>query len=290
MKNIIITGMDSYIGNSIQNWLENQIGQFTVKQLDVRSDAWKKENFTAIDVIIHVAGIVHQRVGYDWRAYKSVNVDLPVEIARKAKKDGVGQFVFMSTMAVYGIEKKLHPNIINNESKLLAQDLYGKSKLIAEIALKELEDNRFVVSVVRPPNVYGKGCKGRYISGFTSIVKTLPVIPLIYNNVKQSMIYVDNLSELIRLIIESRAGGVYTPQDKKSVSAVELMSAIAEGLGRPKKKSKIMGLFIYVMSFLPIVRKVYGGIEYDLNISTAFNFNYVVVPFYEAIRRTVYDD
>ena len=46
-----------------------------------------------------------------------------------------------------------------------------KSKQAAEVGLLKLQDDYFDVIVVRPPNVYGKGCKGGYIFGFVKVVK-----------------------------------------------------------------------------------------------------------------------
>lgn len=290
MKRVVITGKDSYIGNHIQEWLEKSPAQYMVEQLDVRTGNWKKYDFSGVDTIVHVAGIVHHPEITDWNLYKKVNADLPFEIASIAKKSGVKQFIFMSTMAVYGCVKRLTENIITDESKLIPLNAYEKSKLIAENNLKHLEDCKFKVVVVRPPNVYGKGCKGGYISGFKSVVSKLPAIPSAFTNVKQSMLYIDNLSEFIRLAIVNEISGTFMPQDKCAVSAVELMTQISIGIEKKKRKSELLGLGIYALQFLPIVNKAYGGVAYDENMSAYFGNSYVVVPFEEGIRRTVSDE
>lgn len=283
--NILIIGKNSYIGNHIDDWLTKHGHQ--VKQLDVLTDVWRKFDYSPYDAIVHVAGIVHQPKCKDWDLYKRVNADMPVEIATMAKAQGVKQYVFFSTMGVYGVGKKLTPNIIDENTPLKADSMYGKSKLMAEEGLLKLEDESFKVAVVRPPSVYGKGCRGGYITGFTSIVRVLPVIPKAYNNVKQSFIYIDNLTELVRLLIENGLSGVFCPQDDVSVSANELSAYIANGIGKRYRASSLFGLIVRLFHFVPVVSKIYGGIEYDKSLSKIDGVDYVVVPFEEGMRRCV---
>lgn len=286
MKKVIITGKGSYIGTHIKDWLEKD-GGYDVEELDVQSDDWNMYNFLDVTAVVHVAGIVHRPDISDWSLYKKVNVDLPVQIAIKAKEHGVKQFVFFSTMAVYGQNKKLARNIISHNTSTNPINMYGKSKLMAEEQLKKMEDLEFKIVIIRPPNVYGKGCKGNYISRFTGIVKKLPALPCAYTDVKQSMLYIDNLSNFIKLLIDDAASGIYMPQDEEAVSAVELMEAIGLGIKRPLKQSKCLGLVIIALRWLPIVKKAYGGIEYDTKLSNCRDKRYVVVKFKEAIKRTV---
>lgn len=290
MRKILITGKNSYIGNHIQNWLEKYEEDVEILQLDVKSNEWEKKDFREYDSIIHVAGIVHQPSVKEWELYKKVNIELPLKIADKAKKEGVHTFIFISTMAVYGIGKKLHENLITNYTSIQPTSMYGKSKYIAEQQLQNLSDETFHVIIVRPPNVYGRGCKGGYITGYANVIRKLPVIPSAFKNVRQSVIYIDNLSELIRLLLRQKQSGIFTPQDDFTPNAVDLMYAISLGMHRPKKKSRILGFGIYCLQFLPIIKKAYGGVEYDREISTYDGMDYVVISFEEGIRRTLIDD
>ena len=190
----------------------------------------------------------------------------------------------------HGVGKKLIQNIIDEQTPLNSDSMYGKSKLMAEEGLQKLQDGTFNVAFVRPPSVYGKGCKGGYITGFTSIVRRLPVIPRAYENVKQSFIYIDNLSELVRLIIEKNLKGAFCPQDDKSVSANELLQGISNGIGKKFRSSRLLGLFVRLLHFVPVVNKAYGGVEFAKSLSDVEGVNYVVVPFEEGMRRTVAKD
>lgn len=285
--NVLIIGKNSYIGNHIDDWLK-QYGHNT-EQLDVLSDIWQSFDYSHFDVLVHVAGIVHQPNCTDWELYKRVNTDMPFEIAQMAKKQGVKQFIYFSTMGVYKANKELFPSVVSKDTHLLedGNSMYGKSKLLAERKLNTLQDNTFSISIVRPPSVYGKDCKGGYIKGFTKIAKILPVIPQAYENVRQSFIYIDNLSECVRIILENKLTGIFCPQDDEIPNANRLLSTIRLGLGKKSYSSKFFGFFLKIFSFVPLVKKAYGGIEYDRSLSDIPGFDYVVVPFEEGMKRSV---
>lgn len=285
--NILIIGKDSYIGNNINQWLLDYGHQ--VVQLDVLTDEWKVYDYSRYDTIIHVAGIVHKPECKDWNLYEYVNTYMPVAVADMAKQQGVGQFIYFSTMGVYDGGKKLSSSVITKDSSILKEGntMYGKSKALAEDGLAKLVDDTFTVSLIRPPSVYGKNCRGGYISGFTKIVRMLPVIPQAYTDVRQSFVYIDNLSECVRIIVENKLGGIFCPQDDVTPNANELFRAIAVGIGKKYRDSRFLGICMQMVSWLPLVKKAYGGIEYSRELSEIKGYDYVVVPFSEGMRRTV---
>lgn len=285
--NICIIGKNSYIGNHIDKWLSARGHE--VFQLDVLTEDWYSFDYSEYDVVIQVAGIVHRPDCNDVALYKRVNTDMPIEIAKLFKRSHSKRktFVFLSTMAVFGFSKRLSKNVITADTLVDPIGLYGKSKQAAEVGLLKLQDDYFDVIVVRPPNVYGKGCKGGYIFGFVKVVKKLPVIPAAYTQVKQSMLYIDNLCEFIRLAIEQKCHGIFMPQDEKAVSALDIMNAIAKGLGKKLRISRLLAFVVYLGRFFPLIQKAYGGVEYDTRLSNIEEMNYVVVPFEEAMKRTI---
>ena len=310
---ILIIGKDSYIGNHIDEWLVKAGHQ--VEQLDVLTEDWKTYDYSPYDAIVHVAGIVHRPNCQDWELYHNVNTLMPLEIAKKFrasisyKLSNSKLFVYFSTMGVYDAEKKLHGCMINSETPMLkdGNSMYGKSKLMAEEGLKELiaysgelieegklidesgelRDDGFKVAIVRPPSVYGKGCKGGYITGFRKIASLLPVIPQAYEEARQSFIYIDNLCECVRLIVENGQGGVFCPQDDEIPNANRLLEVICEGIGKKYRASRLLGWCMRLVSFIPLVRKAYGGIAYARELSDIPGYDYVVVPFREGMKRTV---
>lgn len=284
---ILIIGKNSYIGNHIDEWL-SRYGH-KVAQLDVLTEDWKNYDYSSFDAIVHVAGIVHRPDCKDWEIYKRVNTDMPVKIATMAKEQGVKQYIYFSTMGVYQASKKLGASVVNETTPLLSNSssFYGMSKLMAEEALTKLQEEGFSVAFVRPPSVYGKGCKGGYITGFKKIAQMLPVIPRAYENACQSFIYIDNLSECVRLIVENHLGGVFCPQDDEIPNANRLLEVICKGIGKTYRSSRLLGICLQLLSFIPLVKKAYGGIEYSRTLSDIAGLDYVVVSFEEGMRRTV---
>lgn len=289
--NILIIGKNSYIGNNIDRWL-SQAGH-QVQQLDVLTDEWKAFDYSPFDVIVYVAGIVHQPDCKDWDLYRRVNTDMPIAIAEKfkASSPNMKQYVYFSTMGVYEAAKSLSGCIIDENTPLLDIDhsssYYGKSKLLAELGLTKLQDNSFNVSFVRPPSVYGKGCKGGYITSFKSIAIKLPFIPEAYNDAHQSFIYIDNLCECVRIIVENHIAGVFCPQDDEIPNANRLLEVICQGIGRKYRASKLLGMIMRLCNFIPLVTKAYGGISYSRPLSEINGHNYIVVPFADGMKRTV---
>ena len=241
---------------------------------------------------MHVAGIVHRPDCQDWKLYKTVNCDMPLTIAQSYKRlrDSMGLnglYIFLSTMGVYDTGKRLRPSVVDEKTPLHSESMYGKSKLMAEDGLKKLQDCTFNVALVRPPSVYGKGCRGGYISGFTTIVRKLPIIPQAYEDVRQSFVYIDNLSECVRLIIENNLAGVFCPQDDEIPNANRLLEVICKGIGKKYHSSKFLGLCLRLVSFIPLVKKAYGGIEYSRELSEIPGYDYQVVSFEDGMTKTV---
>lgn len=285
---VLIAGKGSYVGQNIKMWLE-QDKTFNVDELDMQDNKWSEFNFSIYDSIIHVAAIVHRtKENIDWEQYKKVNTILPVQVAEKAKASGVKQFIFLSTMGVYGQDKKLpHGNVITEKTLLSAKTYYGKSKLDAEQQLKKLEDDNFKLVIIRPPNIYGKDCPGNYLHTFIKMAKYMPIFPKAYDNSKQSLLYIGNLAELIKLIIKKGTAGVFLPQDENTVSTNDFIDMLAKALNKKVYFSNLLGLGVKVLSNLAIINKIYGGVSYSENVSNTALGNYRVVDLMTALKRSI---
>ena len=213
MKRVLITGANSYIGTSLERWLLQTPADYQVDTLDMQDDAWRDKDFSGYDTVFHVAGIAHadvEKVSEERKQlYYQVNTKLALETAEKAKKDGVKQFIFMSSIIVYaGCKEK----IITAHTQPKPLNFYGDSKWQAEMGLSKLETDKFRIAILRPPMIYGKGSKGNYPQLAKLAVK-LPFFPVVRN--KRSMLYIENLNELIRLIIDNEDSGVFFPQNSQ---------------------------------------------------------------------------
>lgn len=278
MKKVLITGKNSYIGLSLENWLLKEIDSYQVDTLDMRDEAWKSHDFSSYDTVFHVAGIAHiKETSQNRELYYKVNRDLAYETAKLAKKSGVKQFIFLSSMSVYGIET----GIIDKNTLPKPKNAYGKSKLEAEKLIRPLEDDSFSVAILRPPMVYGSGCKGNY-ARLSSLAKKVSIFPDIQN--QRSMIYIDNLSEFVKLLIDCKCEGLFFPQNTEYVCTSEMVRLIAEASGKKIKKTKFFNPVLKLLS-LNTVNKVFGDLLYESSMSKP-DTDYRVVRFEESIEKT----
>lgn len=293
MKKILITGANSYIGTSVESWLKAFTGQYFVETIDMIDGAWRKHEFSQYDVVYHVAGLAHADVGKiseeQKKNYYKINTDLAVDTARKAKAEGVKQFIFMSSMIVYGESGSYrNPKVINRNTIPQPSNFYGDSKLQADMGIQRLQDEEFKVVVVRPPMIYGKGSKGNYPI-LAKMAKNLPIFPKVTN--KRSMLHIDNLCEFIRLMIDNEECGVFFPQNKEYSETSILVKLIAECTGHKIFVTKLLKPFVWLASFVPgkigaLVNKAFGNLIYSQEMSVYSKGNYQIVDLNESIKKT----
>lgn len=288
MKKILITGAGSYIGQSVRAYLQQWPKDYQVDMVRMSDGSWKEKSFRGYDALLHLAGIVHQEQSKTDNSqagqYEQVNTQLAVETAQKAKSEGVGQFIFMSSASVYGLTAPFGKTVmITKDTPLKPIDNYGISKAKAEEGLQRLADDDFRLAILRPPIVYGKGCKGNFVI-LEKLAKRLPAFPKVNN--MRSMIYVDNLSELIRLIVDDRAQGIFCPQNNEYSNTSDVVSQIAHANG---KGMLLIGGFNWALKLMrhvtPKVDKAFGSLCYDFEVSR-YSRDYCVKTQYESILET----
>ena len=288
MKRILITGAGGYIGLRVKAYLERWPGDYRVETLSLRSDDWRQRSFQGVDSILHTAAIVHQPKSKDdpsqAELYDRVNHRLTAEVAEKAKREGVGQFLFLSSESVYGLHAPVGKVVaITKDTPVRPVDNYGISKARAEEDLSALRDDRFKVVILRPPMIYGRGCKGNYQT-LAKLAKKLPVFPLVEN--QRSMLYIDNLCEFIRLLVEDGADGLYCPQNAEYVSTSDMVNRIAHANGRGLLMVPGFGWTLKLLSPMTgMVDKAFGSLCYDRQLSD-YPKNYCVKSFDESILET----
>lgn len=290
MKKILIIGANSYIGKSLQNYIINyndyrvteDIDNFVaaaredninrnrmpgkngrdntlhVNMISASNGEWESEELSQYDTVLHLSGIVHRKEVKDMEdLYDKVNHRLPVAVAKKAKESNVKQFIFMSTAAIYG-EKATR---ITKDTEPTPTTYYGKSKLAAEQDILKLQSKEFGVAIVRPPMVYGEGCKGNY-SRLVRLARLMPIFPKLHN--KRSMIHIDNLCEFLYGLIVKEDTGYYCPQDAEYVDTCELVVKLRREMG---KQTLLIGIFNPLVRILTkhigSINKMFGDCYYD---------------------------
>lgn len=260
MKRVLITGKDSYIGTSFINWVkEKHPGEFETEELDMIDGTWKEKDFSGYDAVFHVAGIAHQKeTKENAPLYYQVNRDLAIETAKKAKEEGVKQFIILSTMSVYGT----NVGKIRKGDRPSPRSHYGRAKWQADKVIERMADKTFRVAVLRPPMVYGERCKGNYQLLKKFALKS-PVFPN-YRN-QRSMVKIDVLCDFVAELIQKGKGGLYFPQNPDYVCTTEMVKQIAEESGKSIWTTKLFNPFIKLALKMKIgmIEKVFGDLTYE---------------------------
>lgn len=269
-KKILITGKGSYIGESVEQWLLKDRDQYEVDTLDMLNNSWRDKDFAEYDVIFHVAGIAHADVGAiteeQKELYYEVNTELTLEVAEKAKRSNVKQFIFMSSMIVYSGCKE---RIITFSTEPKPLNFYGDSKLQADKKLQEMVTDGFKVVVLRPPMIYGKGSKGNYPQ-LAKLASRLPVFPIVKN--QRSMLHIDNLCQFVKLMIDNEETGVFFPQNGEYTNTSDMVQMIAEVKGHRIIMIPFVYLFVKVLEKVPgkigeLTTKAFGDSSYEMSMS-----------------------
>ena len=266
MKKILITGANSYIGTSFEKYMAQFGDEYQIDTVDMIGDAWKEKDFSGYDTVFHVAGIAHQKETLEnAHLYYEVNRNLAVATAKKAKRKGVKQFILLSSMSVYGMDS----GVITKETVPHPKSHYGKSKLQADEKIVKYDCDTFKVAILRPPMVYGKGCKGNY-QRLRKFALMSPIF-LDYPN-ERSMIFIDNLCEFVKELIDERKNGLFFPQNAEYVNTSCMVAQIAE-----KHKRSIYLTNTYNMGIkcvpLGIIKKVFGNLVYEkTDLIDKYNF------------------
>ena len=288
MKKILITGANSYIGTSFEKYMTKWKEQYMVDTVDMVDGSWREKDFSEYDCVFHVAGIAHSDVGNvseERKAlYYKVNTDLTIETAHKAKADKVKQFIFMSSAIVYGDSVPIGKSkIITKDTPLCPANFYGDSKVKAEKGILPLNDESFRIVILRPPMIYGPNSKGNYPI-LSKLARKMPFFPKVKN--QRSMLYIENLMEFIRLMIDNEENGIFWPQNKQYSNTAELVQLIGQAHG--KKILLIPGLTwaLKICSHLSgLVNKAFGNLSYSHELSQ-YKEEYCKVSLEQSIRMT----
>ena len=283
MKRVLITGKNSYIGTSLENWLNREPNKYRVDTIDMKNESWKDEDFSKYDVVFHVAGIAHVSTNPNLRElYFKVNRDLTIETAIKAKADGIKQFIFMSSIIVYG-DSSTDKRVISKNTIPSPSNFYGESKLQAEEAISQLKSDNFKIVILRPPMIYGKGSKGNY-PRLASLARKTPIFPDFEN--ERSMIHIDNLCEFLKVIIDREDTGLFFPQNSEYVKTSDLVRVIRDVNEKKIWMTRKMNWCIRGLFKINVIRKLFGNLVYEKSMSDYAEENYRIRTFRESIELT----
>ncbi|MBI9065669.1 MAG: NAD-dependent epimerase/dehydratase family protein [Salinivirgaceae bacterium] len=279
MTKISIIGSDSFIATQFHNSIENEENiklfsrQSSGKQNEIVKDLFQitANNFIGAEVVINFAAIVHQPKLKDEAIYKKVNTELPIHLAKEAKKAGVKHFIQMSTVAVYGNVTSIDENMLENPV-----NIYGKSKLNADNALLAMQNENFKVSIIRPPMVYGGGnAPGNLMSLIRAAQKGIPM-PFKGVNNARDFIHVSNLVQALNLVVANTITGVAIPTDNSPVSTEAIINFVKLHSSKRVRQIQIPKFaHVLVKKMLPsIYTKVFGDLRVQCNLPDTYQPKY----------------
>ena len=291
---VLITGSNGFIGQHLVSNLRNEKGislvlssrryveslsgladQFIFPSIDSSTD-WKKV-LVGVDAVVHLAGIAHDTKLNPKNSdikYIESNIKTTSNLARQAVKAGVNRFIYLSSIKVNGEETSINKPFVADDIPD-PQDIYAKSKLNAEIALKkisEISDLKLVI--IRPVLVYGPGVKGNFLNLMKWIKRGIPLPFALISN-KRDLVSINNLIKFITICLKhpSAVGQVFLISDNISLSTKSLI----EKLARFQKK-KIL-LLPFPKALLSLVFNLLGRKELSqkllgsLEVNTQKNIN-----------------
>ena len=165
----------------------------------------------------------------------------------------VSGVIFISTIKVNGeVTESGRPFKFDDSPSPVGA--YALSKHEAEQGLRKLsKDNNMDLVIIRSPIVYGPGVGGNFGSLIRLVNAGLP-LPLSSIRNKRSYISIDNLVDLVLLCIihPSAKNQLFLASDGHDFSICELVTRIAEGMGKPAR------LFSVPTPFLRVLAKGFG--------------------------------
>ena len=208
-----------------------------VAELTVNTD-WLQV-LTGVQNVVHLAARVH--VMHDTEvdpltAFRTVNVEGTLNLARQSAAAGAKRFVFISSVKVNG--EATQPGVAFTEADAPdPQDAYGQSKHEAEQGLRQLSaDTGMEVVIIRPPLVYGPGVKANFAALMRAVQRGWP-LPLgaVYN--QRSLVALDNLVDFIITCITHphAANQTFLVSDGQDLSTTELVRGMAQAAGVPAR-------------------------------------------------------
>ena len=283
---VLVTGAQGFVGlplsealvklgyqvrGAVRGNFHNKEGQETISVGDINGDTVWTEALVDVAVVIHLAARVHvmnETATDALSAYRKVNVEGTVNLAKQAVHAGVKRFIFISSIKVNGEGTVLgHPYC--EEQAPAPVDAYGLSKYEAELALQQLaKDTGLEVVIIRPTLIYGPGVKANFKAMMRCLALGIP-LPLGSIHNQRSLLALDNLIDLIQVCIThpAAANQIFLASDGVDLSTPELLTAMAVALGKTarliKLPERLLMLGAKLLGKQAMAKRLCGSLQVD---------------------------
>jgi nucleoside-diphosphate-sugar epimerase len=204
-----------------------------VAELTANTD-WRQV-LVGVKSLVHLAArvhVMHDTESDPLTAFRAVNVEGPLNLARQAAAAGVKRFVFVSSVKVNG-ESTQPGRAFTEADAPNPQDAYGLSKHEAEQCLRQLSaDTGMEMVIIRPPLVYGPGVKANFAALMRAVQRGWP-LPLGAVHNQRSLVALSNLVDFIVTCIThpQAANQTFLVSDGQDLSTTELVRGMAQAAG-----------------------------------------------------------
>lgn len=256
---ILFTGANGFLGKNVIPLISENNKVFTLDLVNANYNynlAKEKPVITEtdFDVIFHAAGKAHsipkspaeEKLFYDINELGTQNLCLALENNKIPKV-----FIFVSTVAVYGIENGEN---INENFPLEGNTPYALSKKNAELFLKNwCEKNNVKLIILRPSLIAGKNPPGN-LGDMIRGIKSGKYFNIGKGNARKSIFFADDFAYIINNIFRLNEG-IYNVCDSHHPSFYELAEKISILLG----KSKPFSIPYFLAKFLALIGDLLGS-------------------------------
>src|ERR1700687_1167271 len=287
MKNsrpvVLVTGASGFIGRHLTPVLEGngwtvrramrtpKIGanDVLIESIGPTTD-WQK-GLVDVDAVVHLAARVHRpNEEHAVELYRSANIEGTLHLARCAANAGVRQFIVVSTILVNGRSTDGR-GPFSERDVLTPRGIYGTSKAAAESGLEAMaQDGGMVITVIRPPLVYGAGAKGNFKLLAQAVSRGIP-LPFASIDNRRAFLAVENLSSFVveRLAHARGKFDVFLVADDEQVSTPEFIRRLAKAAGVASRlwpmPTSVLGSLLKIGGRPEAVESVIGSLELDLS-------------------------
>ncbi|MEQ1557909.1 MAG: SDR family oxidoreductase [Methyloglobulus sp.] len=282
MAKILVTGANGFVGSALCDSLREQgINVIAAVRRSAYENEYEVGSISALtdwipalegcNTVIHLAARVHvmnEKNINPLAAFRAVNVDATINLARQAAQCNVERFIFISSIGVNGAETFSEP--FSELSKPQPHSDYALSKFEAEEGVKDIcaqSSMKFVI--IRPPLIYGSSAPGNFKSLLKFVQKGL-FLPLSLVKNQRSMVALDNLVNFIKVCIEhpKAANQTFLVSDGESISTPQLIRLLSLCMGKPARLFPLPVCILKLGAFL-LGRKVMyqqlcGSLQIDI--------------------------